>query len=68
MDRESRMNNLQERLNRHSPLLLKGFLFGLWVGLPGGTLESQIVSLIVVGYVTFEFVILVRTSLNRGLI
>lgn len=62
------MNVWLDRLNRQSPLLLKGFLFGLWIGLPAGTLEAKVVSMLVVGYLTFEFVIFVRTSRNRGLI
>jgi hypothetical protein len=62
------MEAILERINRQSPLLLKGFFFGLWLGLPTGTLESQIVGYIVVGYIAYEFVIAVRTMRNEGVL
>lgn len=62
------MEALLERINRQSPLLLKGFLFGLWIGLPTGTIESQVVGVLVVGYFSFEFVIAVQTLRKQGLL
>lgn len=62
------MEALLERINRQSPLLLKGFFFGLWLGLPTGTIESQVVGYIVVGYIAFEFVVAVQGLRKEGVL
>jgi hypothetical protein len=60
------MEALLERINRQSPLLFKGFLFGLWIGLPTGTFESKVVGVLVVGFFAYEFAVAVRTLRNQG--
>jgi hypothetical protein len=62
------MEALLERINSQSPQLLKGFVFGLWLGLPTGTIESQVVGYVVVGYIAFEFVIAVQSLRKQGIL